>query len=234
MRPKEALPVRGSVPAPLACFGRAQTVGVDMDLTLLDTRAATAAAIRAVNAQCGESIDVDGFVAQIGPPIRQLMGRWVLNDRLDDAIDVYRRTFVSSGLTLLRPLPGAASLGTEVRRRNGRLVVITSRLTGIARSCLSASGVEADIVVGGVTGLEKGAAMTEHGVEVYIGDHPLDMQGARSVGITAIGVLTGNHGADELWAAGATCVMKDLEEFVTVLNQALQDSADGSLHSEGL
>ena len=200
-------------------LGGSRTVGVDMDLTLLDTRAATAVAVREVNRQCCESVDVDDFVAQIGPPIRQLLGRWVPDDRVDAAIAVYRSAFLSQGLALLTPLPGAHSLAVEVRRRNGRLVVITSRLTEIARSCLSASGLEADTVVGGVTGIEKGSAMTDNAVEVYLGDHPLDMQGARSVGVTAVGVLTGNHTADELRGAGAVHVVKDLAEFVNTMKQ---------------
>ncbi|WP_206189771.1 hypothetical protein [Streptomyces griseoruber] len=48
--------------------GRFSVFGADLDLTLLDTRRATAAALCEVNARCGERVDVDAFVAGLGPP----------------------------------------------------------------------------------------------------------------------------------------------------------------------
>jgi phosphoglycolate phosphatase len=64
--------------------------------------------------------------------------------------------------------------------------------------------------------------MTEYGVTVYLGDHPADMAAARAVPATALGVLTGEHQAEELRVAGANAVMTDLTEFP----QWLEDGHD--------
>src|SRR5689334_19533613 len=48
--------------------------------------------------------------------------------------------------------------------------------------------------------------MLTHHVDMYIGDHPLDIEGAHAAGIPGIGVSTGAHTQTQLLAAGATWV----------------------------
>ncbi|MEU0787888.1 hypothetical protein ABZ341_40945 [Streptomyces sp. NPDC006173] len=57
-------------------------IGADLDLTLIDSRAASAHALHAVNDRCGEAIDVAAFVARLGPPISQELARWAYELRL--------------------------------------------------------------------------------------------------------------------------------------------------------
>jgi phosphoglycolate phosphatase len=194
-------------------------VGTDLDMTLLDTRDATASALRAVNARCGESIDVDQFLRRLGPPMREELGRWMAPERLARALRVFRSSFLTEGLAMLAPLPGAEDLLDAVRRRNGRLVVITSRLPHIARQCLAAAGLTADTVVGSVSGREKAGAMIEHRVEIYIGDHPLDMIGATAAGVPGIGVTTGGHDAADLRGAGAVWTVPDLRAVAAAMSR---------------
>jgi len=68
-------------------------------------------------------------------------------------------------------------------------------------------------VVGWAWAEGKVAAMTEHRVTAYLGDHPADMAAARAVPAAAVGVLTGGHAAEDLLAAGADAVLADLTEF---------------------
>jgi phosphoglycolate phosphatase len=72
-------------------------------------------------------------------------------------------------------------------------------------------------VVGEVTGLQKSLPMLEHQVEVYVGDHPLDMEGARSARVPGIGVATGAHSRQQLLDAGATWAADSLTEIVPAL-----------------
>ena len=55
--------------------------------------------------------------------------------------------------------------------------------------------------------------MRDLGVEIYVGDHPADMAAARAAEVTAVGVLTGCHTANELVEAGAEIVLDDLTGF---------------------
>jgi hypothetical protein len=72
------------------------TVGVDLDLTLIDTRKATAVALEKVNTGCGERIDVDEFISHLGLPIRDELARWVLPERISAAVDAFRAAFLDA------------------------------------------------------------------------------------------------------------------------------------------
>lgn len=146
---------------------RYSVFGADLDLTLLDTRRATAAALHLMNLRCGERVDIEAFVARLGPPVRQI--------------------------TLM---PGAADLAAQLRRRGGRLIVITSRIQPIAEVCLASARLVPDAV---------------------IGDHVLDMEAALAAGVPGIGVTTGCHDAKALEEAGATAVVASLSTVVAAL-----------------
>ena len=109
---------------------------------------------------------------------------------------MFRASFRGDCLAQLRLLPGALELAATLLELDGRLVVITSRIPEIAQACLAATQLPADVVVGGLSGRDKGPAMISHGVEVYVGDHPLDMAGAVAAGVRGIGVTTGGHQAE--------------------------------------
>ena len=57
-------------------------------------------------------------------------------------------------------------------------------------------------MVGEVWGAGKGAALREHGVEVYVGDHVHDVEGARAAGVLSVSVPTGGCTAEELAGSG--------------------------------
>ena len=69
------------------------------------------------------------------------------------------------------------------------------------------------MIVGYVHGDEKRDALVEHNATAYVGDTIADVRAAADAGVNAIGVATGMHNANELTAAGATIVMRSLEEF---------------------
>ena len=132
-----------------------RTIGADLDLTLLDSRDATAYALHEVNRQCGESVNVDEFVSRLGPPIGDELARFIAPKRVPAAIAVFRASFRGDGLAQLRLLPGALELGATLLELDGRLVVITSRIPEIAQACLAATQLPADVVVGGLSGRDK-------------------------------------------------------------------------------
>jgi phosphoglycolate phosphatase len=113
------------------CLRQVMTVGADLDVTLIDTRKATAVAIEKVNADCGAAIEVEVFLSRLGLPIRDELARWMPADRVSAAVQVFRVAFLADGLQRLRPLPGAEDLISSLGRRGGRLIVITSRIPRI-------------------------------------------------------------------------------------------------------
>lgn len=210
-----ASPLSGSLSgAPLHA---AMTLGADLDLTLIDTREATALALKYVNTVCGESIDVEEFLSRLGLPIRDELARWIRPERIPKAVSAFRAAFLDDGLSRLLPLPGAADVAASLQAGGGRLVVITSRIPPIALACLQAVNLPAAAVVGGVTGLQKARPMAAHQIEIYIGDHVMDMQGADAAGVPGIGVSTGAHTEAQLLAAGAMWVSDGLSQVAACL-----------------
>jgi phosphoglycolate phosphatase-like HAD superfamily hydrolase len=152
-------------------------------------------------------------VAGLGAPFRAQLGQWIEEDRLDAALKTFVAAFVSDGMALLKPLPGARKVLSDLRRRAGYSVVITGRRTRVARACLRHCGLPVGAVVGGLVGTAKAPAMREHRIDAYVGDTTLDMHGAREAGVTGVGVLGGTHTAAELTGAGATTVISALTEL---------------------
>jgi phosphoglycolate phosphatase len=188
-------------------------VGFDLDLTLVDTRRATEAAAARINDALGVRIDVHAFVSSIGLPIRQQLSAWVPERQLDDAVAEFRAAFLGPGVGLLAPTPGAHEALALARSAGRQAVVITSRLPHIAERMLSACRLRTDVLIGGLTGMEKAAAMRETRIACYTGDHPLDMIGAQAAGVRGIGVLTGFHTETQLQEAGAVKTLADLTKF---------------------
>jgi phosphoglycolate phosphatase len=60
---------------------------------------------------------------------------------------------------------------------------------------------------------KKAVAMEQEGIALYVGDHPLDMAGAKAAGVHAVGVTTGSHTASQLYEAGAVAVYPSLTDL---------------------
>lgn len=196
--------------APDTALDTAPTVGFDLDMTLVDTSAAMAVALRAVARELQVDIDVEACVRASGEPLREHLVRWVPAERMPEAMTVLAEAFVREGVLKARALPGARALLSRIRKGGGRVVVVTTRRERIAQVCLRRAGLSADAVVGGLDPAEKAEALRGSGAGWYVGDHPLDMAAAVSAGIPGIGVATGFHTEDALSAAGATFVLPNL------------------------
>jgi phosphoglycolate phosphatase len=188
-------------------------VGFDLDLTLIDSRPGIAATFRALSSLTGVYIDADAAVTRLGPPLDVELALWFEPDGVEAAADGFRKLYPTSAIATSPLLPGAVEAITAVRALDGRIVVITGKYEPNAKLHLDHLGLDVDVVVGWAWAQGKVDAMLEHGVSVYLGDHPADMAAARAVPAAAIGVLTGEHTADELRAAGADEVFGDLTGF---------------------
>jgi phosphoglycolate phosphatase len=99
------------------------------------------------------------------------------------------------------------------------VVVVTSKLARLARLHLDALGMAVDELTGDLFAEGKAAALVEHGVHWYVGDHVADMVAARTAAVPGIGVATGPCPAEELREAGASVVIPDLRGFPALLRE---------------
>ncbi|MBA2560470.1 MAG: HAD hydrolase-like protein, partial [Propionibacteriales bacterium] len=110
-------------------------------------------------------------------------------------------------------LPGAEDALLSVRQAGGQTLVVTSKISADARLHLDHLQLPVDVVVGDLSGEAKASALHEYRATVYVGDHALDMAGARAANVTAVGVTSGPCSAEELTTAGADVVLSDLTQF---------------------
>jgi len=197
-------------------------VGFDLDMTLIDSRPGIAAAFHELSARTGVYVDADAAVNRLGPPLRHELRHWFPPERVEEAVDAYRALYPTYAITPSVPLPGAVEAVETVHALGGRVVVVTSKLGRLARLHLDHLGLVVDEVAGDLFAEGKATALTDHGARLYVGDHVADMVAARTAAIPGLGVTTGPCSADELWAAGASEVLGDLNGFRGALTGLLR------------
>jgi phosphoglycolate phosphatase len=204
-------------------------VGFDLDMTLIDSRPGIAAAYRELTARTGVHVDADLAVSRLGPPLRTELRNWFPAADVEEAVTAYRALYPEYAVAPSLPLPGAVDALAAVRDLGLRVVVVTSKIGRLAHLHLDHLGMVADEVAGDLFAEGKAAALAEHGVRWYVGDHTADMVAAVTAGVPGIGVTTGPCSPEELWAAGAAEVLDDLTSFPELLRKIAVGSggADG-------
>jgi pyridinium-3,5-biscarboxylic acid mononucleotide sulfurtransferase len=196
-------------------------VGFDLDMTLVDSRRGIAATYDALSRETGVPIDSAAAVSRLGPPTREEVARWFPADQVDDAVARYLELYPEHGVDPTTPMPGAAEALQAVRRHRGGSVVVTAKHPDNAELHMRHLELDVDEVVGWLWGGAKGPALAERGAGIYVGDHVLDVEGARVAGATSVAVCTGPCSAEELAAAGADVVLPDLRAFPGWLDEHL-------------
>ncbi|MEV6306130.1 HAD family hydrolase [Actinoplanes sp. NPDC051861] len=194
-------------------------VGFDLDMTLIDSRPGIRAAYVELTARTGVHVDADLAVSRLGPPLRAELRHWFPAEDVEEAVTAYRGLYPEYAIAPTVPTAGAVEALDAVRAAGLRVVVVTSKLGRLARLHLDHLGMRADELAGDLFAEGKAAALVEHGVRWYVGDHAADMVAARTAGVPGIGVATGPCSEQELRDAGASYVLPDLTAFPDLLGE---------------
>jgi phosphoglycolate phosphatase len=190
------------------------TVGFDLDMTLVDSGPGIRAAMNALSAETGVSIDIDVVIARLGPKLEWELAQWFPADQVAHMAERYRAHYwdhcVGDGTLLL---PGARAAVKAVQSHGGHVVVVTAKTEALALRCLASVGLPVEAVVGHVHGDEKRDALVEHTAGIYVGDTVTDIKSALDASAIAVGVSTGPDDVRTLLAAGADIVLETLDEF---------------------
>ena len=188
-------------------------VGFDLDMTLIDSRAAILGSFAGVAAETGVAIDPAQVDRRLGIKLEDELAYWLPPEEIGPALGIYRSHYIRLAGPLTRLLPGAGESIAAVRAAGARVVVVTAKLEATARLSLDALGLVADAVFGDVHGPQKAAVLTAIGAGIYVGDTPADMAAAVLAGAHPVGVATGSFSAAELRAAGGADVLSTLAGF---------------------
>ena len=188
-------------------------VGFDLDMTLIDSRAAILGSFAGVAAETGVAIDPAEVDRRLGIKLEDELAHWMAPEAIEPAMRIYRTHYLRLAGPLTRLLPGALESLAVVRAAGASAIVITAKLEATARLSLDALGLVADAVFGDVHGPQKAGVLTAIGATIYVGDTPADMAAAVLAGAHPVGVATGSFTAAELHAAGAADVLSSLTSF---------------------
>jgi phosphoglycolate phosphatase len=210
-------------------------VGFDLDLTLVDSAAGVGVTLRAALAAEGSSArpsDVE-LHPLIGVPLETTVAVVDPGADVDRVARRYRELYPGLGVPATTLLPGVLDAFAAVRARAGRVLVVSAKIEPAVRAVLQHVGLGAppgapDLVVGGLFAAAKGVRLREAGADVYVGDHPGDMEAARVAGAVGVGVATGGTGAAALRAGGADVVLPGLGAFPAWLERWCGVRAGGS------
>jgi phosphoglycolate phosphatase len=200
------------------------SVLLDLNGTLIDScpgiQASCVVALRALGHEPAEGFDVR---AEIGPPLEEILAKLLRaygDDRLSEAVLIYRQHYGESGY-LGSALYGVIADALEQMKRAGlRLYLATSKRELFARRILEHLKL-ADLfdgIHGSAPGGERdhkpellAYVVAQHGLDpsrsVMVGDRRYDVAGARAVGMRSLGVLWGYGDREELVTAGADGVI---------------------------
>lgn len=210
---------------------------LDLDGTLVDTVYAHVFAWQRALAEAGMPLEgwrIHRRIGMSGGLFTRAVAREVgreLTAEQEEAIQARHGEIFRQLLPERRPLPGAADLLAELRRRGVVHGIATSGRRPEIDASLEALGVPADTVVvdrGGVARAKPEpdlflACQQALGVAVeqcyVVGDAVWDLLAARRARMLSIGLLSGGYGVDELVSAGAFRVYQDAAELRRSLDE---------------
>lgn len=205
-------------------------VGFDLDMTLVDSASGIVATITAACAEVGVSVDPEAARRFIGVPLEDTLR--VIAPDVDPVAtaDRYRALYPQTGIPPITLLPGAAEAFETVHALGGRVLVVSAKVEPAVRRVLEHVGLDEgvhapDLVVGGLYAAAKGVRLATEHADVYVGDHPGDVEAAQVAGAVSVAVATGPHPAADLAAAGADVVLPDLTGFPAWLRAWADDAA---------
>jgi phosphoglycolate phosphatase len=188
-------------------------IGFDLDMTLIDSWPAIAAAYTGLIRDTGTAIDLDAVHGRLGIKLEDELVRWFPDPDIDAAAECYRAHYVRVAAELTQILPGAREALAAVRAAGARTAIVTAKHPTTTALSLRAMALAADELHANVHGAEKADVLRRLRAAVYVGDTPPDMAAAHAAGARAVGVATGSFTAAELRAAGADTVLGSLTEF---------------------
>ncbi|MGE5422648.1 MAG: HAD family hydrolase [Ignavibacteriales bacterium] len=206
----------------------------DLDGTLVDPKLGITQCVQyALKSFDIDEPELNNLCKFIGPPLKESFIEFYGFDEKSafQAVEKYRERYSDIGIFEAELYPGIAQLLEQLCTAGKRLAVATSKPTIFASRVLEhfdvahyfeyVSGSELDNT------RTKKSEVIEHGLKqlqvvdtacaLMIGDREYDIKGAKTTGLTSVGVLYGYGSFAELKNAGADYIVQDIMELEKVL-----------------
>ncbi|MBQ7331413.1 MAG: HAD hydrolase-like protein [Oscillospiraceae bacterium] len=174
----------------------------------------------------------DGLRAFVGPPLRESFPQWgIPQERVEEAIRIYRGFYVPEGMFQNRPYDGIINLLKKLKADGYRLFVATSKPEAMAVAILDKFEM-AEYFEGIVGAVADGKVDTKAQVigellrrypdaedAVMVGDTAYDILGAAEHQMAAIGVSWGFGEVRDMEKAGAKAIAHSMDELYDILTK---------------
>jgi phosphoglycolate phosphatase len=200
-----------------------RTILLDLDGTLSDSRPGIVDCFRKTLVALGHDPTRSGDLTwAVGPPIAVSLQRLLTpygDDRVDQALTIYRERYSSTGIYNCSVYPGIVTMLDSLRDAGFVMCIATSKRRDFADRVIDYLGLRA--YVQGVYGAEPGGGLdlkqdllahilnVEHFMAdacIMLGDRLHDIEAAKVNAIRSIGALWGYGGREELETAGAGAI----------------------------
>jgi len=168
----------------------------------------------------------------VGPPLRDTFYKFgVPQDRLDEAVEVYRSRYIPIGKYENNPYPGIEQFLADLKANGHRLYIATSKPEGMSIDILNHFGLAQyfDLIAGATLdgSRDEKAQVIAYLLEqigslddaIMVGDTAFDIIGARTHGIPGIGVSWGYGKVCDMEQAGAVAIADSVEQLFVLLNR---------------
>lgn len=168
----------------------------------------------------------------VGPPLRDTFFKFgVPEDKLDEAVEVYRSRYIPIGKFENTPYPGIYDLLARLKAEGHKLYVATSKPEQMSMDILNKFELASyfDLLAGAtLDGSRDHKAdviaylLQQTGSDmdaIMVGDTVYDVVGAAAHGIPTVGVSWGYGNVSEMENAGAKAIAHTMEELHDLLNQ---------------
>lgn len=204
----------------------------DLDGTLTDSGEGIIRCGQETLAHFGLEVpDYDDLRPMVGPPLCDSLRRFgISEENMEEAVEVYRDTYVAHGQYENFPYPGIEDLLKKLHADGYGLYVATSKPEIMAEHILKHFGLDKyfDVICGSTL---DGSRITKSEVIrhlltqlpsaekiLMIGDTIYDIEGANELGLPSVGVAWGYGDLAEMKNAGAKGIAKSMDELYQMIS----------------
>ena len=169
----------------------------------------------------------------VGPPLRDSFLRFgIPENKLDEAVEIYRKHYVHHGKYENFPYPGIETLLQRLKEDGHHLYVATSKPEAMSIDILEYFGLAKyfDIICGAASDHSRNtkAKVIDHLLHqlqpinstlIMVGDTIYDIEGAHELNLPAIGVTWGYGVVEDMMNAGAEGIASSMDELYLLLTQ---------------
>ena len=207
---------------------------MDLDGTITNPKLGITKSVQyALKAKNIEVEDLDSLCKFIGPPLVDSFMQFYgfTEQEAEESVDKYREYYTDKGIFENEVYPGMEDLLDNLKQAGKVVIVATSKPEAFARQILEHFLIDGyfDDICGATMDRSRTTkeeviryALLKNGITdlpstVMVGDRKFDIEGAKTVGISSMGVLFGFGSREELEKAGCDRIAETVEEILDIV-----------------